>query len=42
METSPLDDSQVFVPVDIEAALGISQAQSKELVRELHKRRAEF
>jgi len=42
MEIAPLDEPQVFIPFDIEAALGISQGQFKEIVRELHKRKAEI
>jgi putative nucleotidyltransferase with HDIG domain len=42
MEAAPLDESQVFIPFDIEAALGISQGQFKDIVRELHKRKAEI
>ena len=42
METAPLDEPQVFIPFDIEAALGISQGQFKDIVRELHKRKAEI
>jgi putative nucleotidyltransferase with HDIG domain len=42
METATLDEPQVFIPFDIEAALGTSQGQFKDIVRELHNRKAEI
>jgi putative nucleotidyltransferase with HDIG domain len=42
MEAAPLDEPQVFIPFDIEDDLGISQGQFKDIVRELHGRKAEI
>jgi len=42
METTPLDQPRVFIPFDIEAAVGISQGQFKDIARELHNRKAEI
>ena len=42
MDTTPLDQQQFFIPFDIEAALGISQGQFKDIVRGLHNRKAEI
>jgi putative nucleotidyltransferase with HDIG domain len=42
METTPLEQLQVFAPYEIEATLDMSQAQFKDIVRELHNRKAEI
>jgi putative nucleotidyltransferase with HDIG domain len=42
MENTPLDQLQLFIPFDIEAALGISQGQFKDIVRDLNHRKTEI
>jgi putative nucleotidyltransferase with HDIG domain len=42
MDTASFHEPQVFVPFDIETTLGISQGQFKDIVRELHNRKAEI